>query len=148
MSEVTVKPVNKKLRPLHWILIISSALVVIAVIVAVFYEPAIPELPEEFKQNVRDIVTEGNDRFTVQNIELLRTGTIQIMLYLDQAPNANNFISLNVKSFIDKIEKAYNYDLDLQMLVAQPIPDTDKVRYYGKGTFYTYTGKIEYEAAP
>lgn len=121
---------------------------VIAVIVAIFYEPAIPELPEEFKQNVRDIVTEGNDRFTVQNIELLRTGTIQIMLYLDQAPNADNFISLNVKSFIDKIEKAYNYDLDLQMLVAQPIPDTDKVRYYGKGTFYTYTGKIEYEAAP
>ncbi len=148
MDEIA-KSTNKKLQLWHWILIGCAAIVIIAVIVAIFYNPPIPELPDEFKNNVIAVIDkeDATDKFAVSNIELLRSGTIQITVSLNQSPQTANFISINVKNFIDKIELAYNYDLDLAISIVQPIPNTDKFRYYGRGSFYTNTGKIEFEPA-
>lgn len=150
MSEINPvhnSPIKKKRKIWRWIILGYAVVMVILICVAIFYNPKPPELPDEFKQNVTNIITKTNDRFTVNSIELLNSGTIQIIVYLDETPKAENFISLNVTNFIDKIEKGYNYELDLAILVAQPIHGTDKVRYYGRGSFYKDIGKIEYEPA-
>lgn len=108
------------------------------------------ELSEEFKQSIINIITYADitERFTVNEIKLLDSGTVSITLSLDETPKNENFVSTNVKHFINEIGKAYNYNLDLQITVVQPIPGTDKVVYYGRGSFYKDVGKINFDPTP
>lgn len=151
MDEAKLIEKTEKLNKLNKILLrvffVILALLAIAICVAIFYEPEIPELPKEFKQHVASIIAQESDKFSVRDITLAETGTIMITLEMNYQPKNEGFIEANVKNFLYKIGQAYNFDLDLNITVVRPIENTDKVWYFGRGTFYKDTGKIEYEPA-
>lgn len=145
--EAKTQKLNKLNKVLLKALYVIVGLLIVLLCVAIFYESKIPELPEEFKQEVISIIGE-NERFIVDDIYLMETGTIQIMLRLDEYPKTDRFIELNVKNFIHQIELKHNYDLDIAIMVYIPIEGTDKVNYLGRGSYYAGGyGKIEFEPA-